>query len=133
MGLHTKGKQAMVALLKGPKDQVRLARLVGMTSGFSMKKTLTKNGFVQVTSKGLMLTEKGIIQAIKFESDLKNWNLHPDQLEPKVIRQPVAPVMELAGGGAVDDTIDKRDDVDWQQRHIDYLEKLCMELAKSKQ
>ncbi len=126
-------------LLEGPMTPTRLARELRKNDslGTYWKRSFVRDGLAQVTGKGLMLTEKGTRQASQWSYQLKNLNNHPDQLEAKVLvekRQDLDRAidrhLELAGGGAVDDTIHVVGTIDWQQRHIDYLEELCMELAK---
>lgn len=134
--MQLKGKQALVCLLKGPKDPAKLAKTVHMSGGYAVTKTLVRHGWVQVTSRGLMLTESGTKQAVQYEYDLKNRNSHPDQLVPKITGK------SLAGGGAMDDTIVKAEvidkgravaaPVDWQRHHVEFLERLCIELVKTR-
>lgn len=68
--LTSKGKKALVILLKGPMVSTELAKVSGCSSASQMRQTFKAAGFVSVTERGLALTKKGRSAALKYSRDL---------------------------------------------------------------
>lgn len=129
MGFTKKGKKALVILLAGPMKQGSLAKKAGITSSSVLANSLARNGYVQPTSRGLMLTEKGTRQAVAWDYELKLKNDHPSQ-ETTVERKGAPSIVGDDGGlpgmvgiqprstGTEDSLAWKREAEEWKDRYV---------------